>query len=341
MSKVQLIQEMLEPSIESLGYDVVRVILSKAKRPVLQVMIDRIDGHHVSIEDCTRVSETVSTLLDVEDPLEQRYILEVTSPGSERPIVKPKDFVRFSGRTIKINVHPGEDGRKQFQGALEKVEERGIFLALPQQEPLFFEWKCIVNAKLVNGETQEVEAVEMEILEMEATEVETVEIETRETEPTEGETPESEAVELEALDDMEGEEEESRKPRKSQPPQFEKVYRSEQDEEPKKEWGKSDDRDRPRRDDGERRLFGDRPPRRDDGERRPFGDRPPRRDDGERRPFGDRPPRRDDGERRSFGDRPPRRNDGERRPFGDRPRRDDGERRPFGDRPRRDDGERR
>ncbi|MGL4825620.1 MAG: hypothetical protein ACRC4G_05455, partial [Alphaproteobacteria bacterium] len=338
MSKVQLIQEMLEPSIESLGYDVVRVILSKAKRPVLQVMIDRIDGHPVSIEDCTRVSKTVSTLLDVEDPLEQRYILEVTSPGSERPIVKPKDFVRFSGRTIKISVHPGEDGRKQFQGALEKVEERGIFLALPQQEPLFFEWKCIVNAKLVNGETPEVEAVEMEILEMEPTEgetpeVETVEIETREIEPTEGETPESEAVELEALDDMEGEEEEAGKPKRPQPPQFEKVYRSEQGEEPKKEWEKSDDRDRPRRDDGERRPFGDRPPRRDDGERRSFGDRPPRRDDGERRSFGDRP-RRDDGERRSFGDRPPRRDDGERRSFGDRPpRRDDGERRPFGDRP--------
>lgn len=148
MSKADQIQGLLQDPVESLGYDLIQVTLSKAKRPVLQLMIDRLDEKGVSIDDCTTVSRHVSTLLDVEDPLDGGYILEVTSPGLNRPLVRPVHFERFLKYPVKLRLVAEMEGRKQFRGVLQQVKDDGVVLALPEDTEIFFGWAQIAQAKL-------------------------------------------------------------------------------------------------------------------------------------------------------------------------------------------------
>ena len=96
--KAAEIERLIAPSLAAQGYDVVRVLLmGGARHATLQIMIERADRMAVSVDDCTAASRTVSALLDVEDPIAGTYTLEVSSPGIDRPLVKPADFDRFTG----------------------------------------------------------------------------------------------------------------------------------------------------------------------------------------------------------------------------------------------------
>jgi ribosome maturation factor RimP len=141
----------IEPSLVALGYEVVRVVLGGGDSPVLQVMIERADGEEISVEDCATASRAISALLDVEDPISDAYELEVSSPGIDRPLTRPKDFERYSGFVARIEIKHAVDGRKRFRGRLLGLADDSVRLAgddTPDTEyslPL----AGIVRAKLV------------------------------------------------------------------------------------------------------------------------------------------------------------------------------------------------
>lgn len=112
------IEEIITESVAALGYDIVRVLVSGKQRRVLQIMIERRDGATITIDDCTDVSRTVSTLLDVDDPLPGAYSLEISSPGIDRPLTRPADFDRFAGFDARVEMRAPIDGRRRFQGKL-------------------------------------------------------------------------------------------------------------------------------------------------------------------------------------------------------------------------------
>lgn len=108
----------IEPSLVAMGFDLVRVALHGSDRPALQIMIDRVDGEEITIDDCATASRAISALLDVEDPIDDAYELEVSSPGIDRPLTRPKDFERFAGLEARIELKQAVDGRKRFRGRL-------------------------------------------------------------------------------------------------------------------------------------------------------------------------------------------------------------------------------
>ncbi len=114
------LRKLLEPGVKAMGFELVDVELAGSHHsPTLRVYIDSANG--VVVDDCARVSRQLSALLDVEDPLPGHYTLEVSSPGLDRPLVKPEDFKRFVGETIKVKMHEPILGRKNFSGRLVDV----------------------------------------------------------------------------------------------------------------------------------------------------------------------------------------------------------------------------
>jgi ribosome maturation factor RimP len=110
-----------EPVIEALGYRLVRVKVSGADGCTVQVMAERPDGG-MSVEDCEAVSRALSPVLDVQDPIERAYRLEVSSPGIDRPLVRKSDFDRYAGHLAKIEMEVPIEGRKRFRGKLSGTE---------------------------------------------------------------------------------------------------------------------------------------------------------------------------------------------------------------------------
>jgi ribosome maturation factor RimP len=107
------VAEIIEPSLIGLGYQLVRVSFQSG---TLQIMAERGETGVLSIDDCTEISRTVSALLDVADPIRSRYMLEVSSPGVDRPLVRLSDFERFAGQTARLELSVAQDGQKRFKG---------------------------------------------------------------------------------------------------------------------------------------------------------------------------------------------------------------------------------
>ena len=110
----------VEPVINDLGYRLVRVRLSGRDGLTLQIMAERPDGE-MTVSDCETVSEAVSPALDVEDPIDKAYNLEISSPGIDRPLVRRSDFARWQGHEAKVAMNVGIDGRRRFRGLLGPV----------------------------------------------------------------------------------------------------------------------------------------------------------------------------------------------------------------------------
>jgi ribosome maturation factor RimP len=126
------IERLIAPVLEGMGYDLVRLVLSGRHAPTLQVMAERRDGGPMSVEACADISRALSAVLDVEDPIHGSYTLEISSPGLDRPLVKPADFDRFRGRTARIEIRSPRDGRRRFQGRLAGVRESAVVLETPE-----------------------------------------------------------------------------------------------------------------------------------------------------------------------------------------------------------------
>ncbi len=137
----------IEPALEAMGYSVVRVALTGARQATLQVMAERRDEAAMTVDDCALISRSISALLDVADPIAGAYTLEVSSPGIDRPLVRPEDYDRFAGFAVRIELSAPQDGRKRFRGRLLGRVDDHVRLAAETGEvrlPL----AAIVRAKL-------------------------------------------------------------------------------------------------------------------------------------------------------------------------------------------------
>lgn len=124
------LEELIGPTVEAMGYDVVRVRLGGSRPPRLQVMVERRDAAAMTVDDCAAISAALSALLDIEDPLEGRYDLEVSSPGIDRPLVRLDDFARFAGFEAKLETMAPIAGRRRFRGRLGAVEADKVSIDL-------------------------------------------------------------------------------------------------------------------------------------------------------------------------------------------------------------------
>src|SRR5262249_54226098 len=116
--ETERIARIIAPSIEAMGYEIVRVQVGSGQRATLQVMVERVDGANMTVEDCAGISRAVSALLDVEDPIPGSYTLEVSSPGIDQPLTRRKDFERFTGFEARLESRTLVDGRRRFRGLL-------------------------------------------------------------------------------------------------------------------------------------------------------------------------------------------------------------------------------
>lgn len=112
------IAPIIEPSLEAMGYRIVRIAFLGARRATLQIMAERLDDTPMTVDDCTQISRSVSALLDVADPIADAYMLEVSSPGLDRPLTRPEDYERFAGFEARIELARPLDGRKRFKGRI-------------------------------------------------------------------------------------------------------------------------------------------------------------------------------------------------------------------------------
>jgi ribosome maturation factor RimP len=145
------IANIVEPAIAGLGYRLVRVKLSAMNGTTLQIMAERPDGS-MNVGDCEIVSRDLSPLLDVEDPIDREYHLEVSSPGIDRPLVRRSDFEAWGGHLAKIELEQMLDGRKRFRGKLAGVEGDTVRVALEKADGGTFALvplSAIAEAKLV------------------------------------------------------------------------------------------------------------------------------------------------------------------------------------------------
>ncbi|MBD8878622.1 ribosome maturation factor RimP [Roseibium polysiphoniae] len=120
----------VEPVIEDLGYRLVRTKISAANGCTLQIMAERPDGT-MTVEDCEAISRAVSPALDVDDPINRAYHLEVSSPGIDRPLVRPGDFERWAGHELKVEMAVMQEGRKRFRGLLTGLSGDAAVVRLP------------------------------------------------------------------------------------------------------------------------------------------------------------------------------------------------------------------
>ena len=143
--------EIAQPVIEDLGFELVRIRLMGGKTHVLQVMAERPDGG-IEVDECAKISTALSAILDVEDPIEENYTLEVSSRGIDRPLTRLKDFDTWNGYEAKIETTELIDGRRRFKGILAGTEGDEVLITLDDQGEdvtigLKFDW--LSDAKLV------------------------------------------------------------------------------------------------------------------------------------------------------------------------------------------------
>ena len=145
---------LVAPVVQDSGLELLRIrITGQDGEQVLQIMADRDEGM-ITVEDCERISRSISAVLDVEDPLKGQYILEVSSPGMARPLCRPKDFIRWAGFEAKLELSCAFDGRKRFRGVLSGYEDGEVLMDVPldghEETPtLGFKFKDISEARLV------------------------------------------------------------------------------------------------------------------------------------------------------------------------------------------------
>ncbi len=149
MQKQHPLQKILEPVIEKMGYDTVRIITIGNVNPTLQIMIERKDRENITVDDCAAVSRAVSALLDEKDPIDGRYNLEVSSPGLDRPLTKLENFVRFAGFEAKIETDTEIEKRKRFKGRILRVDENENIIFAMDEKEYSIPFDAVAKAKLL------------------------------------------------------------------------------------------------------------------------------------------------------------------------------------------------
>ena len=144
------VRQIVEPTINDMGYDIVRVLVTGGRKPKLQIMAEPEEDRIMTVEDCEIISRQVSVLLDVEDPITDAYDLEVSSPGLDRPLVKIDDFRRFIGFEARAETRIPRSGQRRFKGIITSAAESGE-IVLREREDLEHQLKFseLAKAKLV------------------------------------------------------------------------------------------------------------------------------------------------------------------------------------------------
>jgi len=140
------IEDIVGPTIVGMGYELVRVAMSKGG--TLQIMIEPADGRAMDVEACAVLSRALSAVLDVEDPMPGSYTLEVSSPGIDRPLTRPKDFARWAGHIARLETAEPVEGRRRFKGTLLGLEGDLVKLRLEDGKEAEVPLSVVSRAKL-------------------------------------------------------------------------------------------------------------------------------------------------------------------------------------------------
>lgn len=147
MDAAEKVKALIEPVVEDMGYELVRVTFGGGERPTLQIMAERPDGT-MNVEDCADLSRELSALLDVEDPVPSDYVLEVSSPGIDRPLTREKDYTRWAGHLLRVETSVPMDGRRRFKGRLLGLDNGAVHIRLDEGD-VALPLSDIQKAKLV------------------------------------------------------------------------------------------------------------------------------------------------------------------------------------------------
>ena len=147
------VAEIIEPVIQSMGYQLVRIRTTGENGLTLQIMAERPDGS-MSVQDCEAVSLAIAPVLEVEDPIERAYHLEMSSPGIDRPMVRKGDFTRWAGHILKCETSVMVEGRKRFRGWIGEVDEIGFVIerddpSLDEEAILTIPFSAYAEGKLI------------------------------------------------------------------------------------------------------------------------------------------------------------------------------------------------
>jgi ribosome maturation factor RimP len=144
-----MIERLIRPSLESMGFRLVRVQFGGGARPTLQIMAEPLDGSAMTVQHCADISRSVSAILDVEDPIPSAYMLEVTSPGIDRPLITRDDFRRFAGFDAKLETTRLIGGRRRFQGVISAVDKNDEITVTDEAGAASVPFDAVLKAKLV------------------------------------------------------------------------------------------------------------------------------------------------------------------------------------------------
>jgi ribosome maturation factor RimP len=155
MTDIAALRRLVEPEVESLGYDLVRVaVIGGTSDPTLQVMAERADTRQLDISDCEKISRRLSERLDEleaqgRDPIAGGYRLEVSSPGIDRPLTRLKDYADWAGHEARVSLLEPREGRKQYSGTLEGVDGESVRLLGKDAKTYALPFSGIASAKLI------------------------------------------------------------------------------------------------------------------------------------------------------------------------------------------------
>lgn len=150
MADIAALIQLIEPEVKALGFDLVRVkLFGQGDERTLQIMAERPETRQLVIDDCMAISRRLSDLLDETDPIEEAYRLEVSSPGIDRPLTRPHDYLDWAGHEARITVDEGIDGRKTFKGILKGLEGENVLLKDAKVGDVVLALTNINGAKLV------------------------------------------------------------------------------------------------------------------------------------------------------------------------------------------------
>ncbi len=142
--------DIIEPVIEALGYDTVRILTIGDSNPTIQIMIEHKDYEkELTVDDCAKVSRAISAIMDEKDPIENKYTLEVSSPGLDRPLTKIEHFKRYINYVIKLETINPVEKRKRFKGVIENVTDDNQVVMLMEGVSYNIDYDNISKAKIV------------------------------------------------------------------------------------------------------------------------------------------------------------------------------------------------
>ncbi|MGH7070993.1 MAG: ribosome maturation factor RimP, partial [Acetobacteraceae bacterium] len=143
------IADLVAPALEAMGYELVRVALSGGRALNVQIMAERADGRAMALLDCEQISRRLGAALDVADPLSGPWTLEVSSPGIDRPLVRTKDWNRFSGHLARVELAAPVAGRRRLSGTVLGADERAAMLRLGDGTEVALPLTAIRRAQLI------------------------------------------------------------------------------------------------------------------------------------------------------------------------------------------------